>query len=348
MGDLPGPNRPELHILTTSMSAGKIASFGRGRFTLNDDPRLEQPAHRLLDIAADHVPVSLAVAASSACPPFFPSIKVDHATFGVAGHEFPHPHYLADGGVFDNLGIRKLMWLSGAVTPAFALYVVSDAQRAFTADHECEYGFLLSQAGRTVDLLMDRVSGFETEALLALAGVDRSRVVHCRLLDEVSGDRADALSAPAQSAVRNVRTDLDAFDPPEVNAVVRQGTAVARLRYDRNAVTPAAPTAPAVPWQPLPDADPNGITVAGVSRRRVGLWRRNHWASWAILGLALLYFVAIPGFLIGRNVVETLRANREAKLREEEEKAKAKAEVEQAKAEARLEAEKEARPAPHK
>ena len=343
LGDLPGPNRPELHILTTSMSAGKIASFGRGRFTLNDDPRLEQPAHRLLDIAADHVPVSLAVAASSACPPFFPSIKVDHATFGVASHEFPHPHYLADGGVFDNLGIRKLMWLSGAVKPAFALYVVSDAQRAFTADHECEYGFLLSQAGRTVDLLMDRVSGFETEALLARAGVDQSRVVHCRLLDEVSGDRADALSAPAQSAVRNVRTDLDAFDPPEVNAVVRQGTSVARLRYDQNAVTPAAPAAPTTPWQPLPTGDPNGVTVDGVSRRRVGLWRPAHAARWALLGLAVLYFVAVPGFLVGRNIVETRRANAEAELREQEEKEKKKAQDEKDAAEKKLREEQEAR-----
>jgi predicted acylesterase/phospholipase RssA len=156
-----GPPRPELHLLATSLTSGHLVSFGRGEMRFHCMPEPNQ-------FPASGLPVAFAVAASSAFPPLFAPVRVSSATLGAPRGLLPNDHYLSDGGVFDNLGIRKLLWLNQEEKISFDLVVVSDGQRASGLEFGKDYRYVWDRASRSADLLMDRVSRFETESIDAL------------------------------------------------------------------------------------------------------------------------------------------------------------------------------------
>src|SRR5262249_21326106 len=132
-------------------------------------------------IPADEVPVALAVTASSAFPPMFPPVRVDHETFGAARDVFRDRHYMTDGGVFDNLGIHRLLSLFKPEEEQLDTVVVSDAQRSLAPEYGHEYNLTLGRTTRCVDLMMDRVSWFETAAAREVIDRVKGRLLYCCL-----------------------------------------------------------------------------------------------------------------------------------------------------------------------
>ena len=152
--------------MATSFTTGHLVAFGDNRmqFVAAPGAPLPDPA----SIPAHDVPVALGVAASSAFPPLFPPVRVDHTTFGSDQSLFPNRHYLSDGGVFDNLGIRGLLWLFDG-HEALDTIVVSDAQRGLALEYGYEYNLTVGRTTRCVDLMMNRVSWFESAGALGQA-----------------------------------------------------------------------------------------------------------------------------------------------------------------------------------
>jgi predicted acylesterase/phospholipase RssA len=102
------PEKPQLHILATNLSEGCLCSFNRNGLLIVR----RRPGRRF---RIDHIhvglaTVSMAVAASSAFPGFFPPLELTGADVGANAGEFGRQAY-TDGGVFDNLGVRMFRCL---------------------------------------------------------------------------------------------------------------------------------------------------------------------------------------------------------------------------------------------
>ncbi|NOY40704.1 MAG: hypothetical protein GXP26_02545 [Planctomycetes bacterium] len=102
------PEHPQLHILATNVGEGSLCSFTRRGIILQTRSSNDQQGFKL--VQADLATVSMAVAASSAFPGFFPPLELTAWDVGATEGEFP-PHSFTDGAIFDNLGIRMFRWI---------------------------------------------------------------------------------------------------------------------------------------------------------------------------------------------------------------------------------------------
>jgi predicted acylesterase/phospholipase RssA len=316
MRDLALPDSPDLHLLATSFTTGHLVAFGGNEMRLLDAPTAAPGLPNPSAVAAHDVPVALAVAASSAFPPLFPPVRVDAATFGPDPDKWPQPHYLTDGGVFDNLGIRRLLWMfEGQRLDAV---VVSDAQRSLTREFTNEYLFAPGRTSRCVDLMMNRVSWFEN--LSAAEALERcqGRVLACRLTTRVEERHPFAPLTVHQDAVGTARTDLDDFTPDEIDAIVHHGYAVARAAAGAGG-PPAERAAGHKVWTPARADRParGGYTLRGIGRRKLGLFRPGHWASWALVLLAA-FWVLLPVAVIAYQRVEVVEAQKQAAVAQDQ------------------------------
>jgi predicted acylesterase/phospholipase RssA len=102
------PEKPALHILATNLSEGCLCSFNRNGLLMVH----RQPCNtiRLDRVHIGLATVSMAVAASSAFPGFFPPLELTGADVGATVGDFGRQAY-TDGGVFDNLGVRMFRCL---------------------------------------------------------------------------------------------------------------------------------------------------------------------------------------------------------------------------------------------
>jgi predicted acylesterase/phospholipase RssA len=102
------PERPQLHILATNLSEGRLCSFNRnGLLTVRPQPGR---TYRIERIHIGLGTVAMAVTASSAFPGFFPPLELTGTDVGANVGEFGRQAY-TDGGVFDNLGVRMFRYL---------------------------------------------------------------------------------------------------------------------------------------------------------------------------------------------------------------------------------------------
>ena len=102
------PIKPELHILCTNLSEGRLSSFTRSGLLLEE--RNKSGGMRMRNQRAGLATVPMAVAASSAFPGFFPPLELAAEDIGASEGEF-QTQYFTDGGVYDNLGIRMFRYL---------------------------------------------------------------------------------------------------------------------------------------------------------------------------------------------------------------------------------------------
>jgi predicted acylesterase/phospholipase RssA len=138
------PGRPQFHLLATSMTTGDLCSFTDDGLWTDSDNEVRHLPNRLL-------PISLAVAASSAFPPLFPPVEVTRTMLDASIAQFPHDKdYLTGGGVYDNLGIRKLLRLVIQKGKSFGLEVVSDASGGFDWKTGSSFSFIISRTVRGV------------------------------------------------------------------------------------------------------------------------------------------------------------------------------------------------------
>jgi predicted acylesterase/phospholipase RssA len=282
--DLSGSlSHPEFHILATSLTTGGVCKFTSEGFIHFDRGNQEKI------IRNSSLPLSIAVAASSAFPPLFPPVAISRELLNADSRDFDKTQYLTDGGVFDNLGLHELSRLAKqkAGTPWQSL-IVSDAGGNFDWTIGNRYAFIVSRNVRATDILMDRVSKLVPSAIS-----DRDLPLrHVYIGREVSqAEVPDALPPEVQRSVRNIRTDLDSFSMPEIRALIKHGYEVAR--FSLRACGLGLPLrGNALTWNRIADSqNPSRkqIEIEDAKRRRLRLFAIRDPATWLLVLLVLTW-----------------------------------------------------------
>ena len=218
------PETPQLHILATNLSEGRLCSFNRaGLWNI----RRERDGGFQIDrVSVGLATVSMAVAASSAFPGFFPPMLLTEEDVGATSGAFGRQSF-TDGGVFDNLGVRMFRFLAksaGEEQRPWDGVLVSDTGKPFEVQSNVEDVGMVRTAMRASDILMDRVWQLESETFRDSAGF-----LFARITDIVdSKEDATALHPEIQRQLANIRTDLDRFTPLEITSLVRHGYCIGR------------------------------------------------------------------------------------------------------------------------
>ncbi|WDF72307.1 patatin-like phospholipase family protein [Novosphingobium sp. KACC 22771] len=216
---------PHLHILATSFTSGDLCSFSETQFEVEPNPIARRsvvgsiapsagpnaPAQEPHRAHGGHVPLALAVAASSAFPPLFPPVRLTSAKLRHPKDTFFNDGILlSDGGVFDNLGYEKFALNNARASVKVGTLIVSNAGGSFRTSSEESYSDIISRNVRASDILMRRIGVTTNLAAAGLAGSETGPT----FLDVQIGDSfADRIIQPAtQESLRLVRTDLDKFD----------------------------------------------------------------------------------------------------------------------------------------
>ncbi|MGZ5229277.1 MAG: patatin-like phospholipase family protein, partial [Burkholderiales bacterium] len=215
---LTATGRPRLRILATNMVSGELYFFDAAGIHKIDAAGIVSQVG-----AAADLPIGVAVAASSAFPPFFPPVKLEPRKLGITGTRMRSVERFTDGGVFDNTGVRAALAVA-----ASGRLVVSDASAGFDQATDQAFRIVISRAIRSSDILMSRVSALEDEHLRRI----NPSFVSCNISDFITNNDLPGINvsggvqtqSPAvQKWIKNVRTDLDKFPMPLIQPIFRHG-----------------------------------------------------------------------------------------------------------------------------
>jgi predicted acylesterase/phospholipase RssA len=194
---------PDFYFLATDMTSGCPWAFCRDGIWMGGSQWTEIH-HETFSLGA-------AVAASAAFPPLFPPLPIGRK---IDRDILEHNHYLADGGVHDNLGIDAALhgpWGIGTSSQ----HVASNAERRFDKHDETALWLLHKRATRTTDILMTRASemrsGLLSDRQIQLANEIHDAAVHTKY------------PVAVQRLVRNIRTDLNRFSSDECQLLYFSG-----------------------------------------------------------------------------------------------------------------------------
>lgn len=315
IGDTVRPAGPTLHILSTSFRTGQLCSFSGSNFEI--ERRDDEP----LATGANHIPLSFAVAASSAFPPMFPPLVVtDEILANPFDDAFLNPILLSDGGVYDNLGIEKFRRIMDRKlklnqeqgrkqkTSTYpGTLIISNAGASFRASATRSYAGILSRNVRASDILMHRVGDNAEDWIKGLTSVNDTVVRLSTTVDD------GTLDVTVQQRLRMVRTDLDRFSPDFARLLIEHGERVACEELRTQGWTVAPPAAPASPQKADIDAL-HKLTGRAANRSfRSLVFDFRDWAPlltlWLIAGL-LLYgaYVLVDGYRDARREKEAAAA----------------------------------------
>lgn len=258
LAHLRGKGRPAIYLLATNQTDGTLCSFTkrglqeeRARdFDLDGNPTngfQDRRQNREFDCA--QFSLARAVAASSAFPGLFPPVLLTPENSGIPAEDLRHEAiYLTDGGVYDNLGLRKFHSLIDNGIADVEYVVVSDASAQFKIGTKAGLLEPLRTSMRAADILSKRIHDIE----LRYAAADKFKLVYIGKKVDPENN-CHALDPVHQSALRSIRTDLDKFSDLEVSALARHGYCSAQFRLkevirmsDGNNTFP--------PWDPMPNS----------------------------------------------------------------------------------------------
>lgn len=297
----PDRRPPKIHVLSTSFRTGELCSFSDDRFEI---VRRSPQGTKTVHVDAGHLPLALAVAASSAFPPLFPPIPLTNAMLGGSQDpEFAGTIHLSDGGVFDNLGLERACLPSDSRGRRTLL--VSNAGASFRTDPNNGFVSVLARNIRASDIMMRRAGDSTEDAASRLEGVD---YVSLRI-----GDPAEAapIKPEMRTRLRAVRTDLDRFDATLSSMLVDHGEEVASAALEAGGWIAKAPRRPLTVGRDQGELD--RVAERATKRRywSIALDFRD-WTTtpllWA-LGLAIL----VGGGLGGMSAWDERQAREEAR-----------------------------------
>ena len=257
---------PDLHLLATNLTLGCLCSFEADRIILY---RKEGPTELATSTLTDAVKVT----ASSAFPAFFPPVALTADDLGVDKEEYlPDIQYFTDGGVYDNLGIRRLQQLVQNTDPdpehRLSLLLVSDAGRPFGFDLTRTLPGIIKTAWRSNDIALARIGELDQRELSHVFDRQRSSAISVpsrfRILsiaDEVPfTPGGNTLPLNVQKLAKAIRTDLDCFTDQEIVFLVQHGYECARhvLTGLADECRTASPEHPLVRLMSGAQAVPNG------------------------------------------------------------------------------------------
>lgn len=151
------PDHPEFVINATNLQSGVLWRFTK-RFTWD---------WRVGKIVDPQLELAVAVAASSAFPPVLSPVRLqfsDGAYVPGSGANLQHPPFttdvfLADGGIYDNLGLEP-------VWKRYDTILVSDAGKAMAFDAKPKTDYLV-QCLRVLDVIQNQVHALRTRELVS-------------------------------------------------------------------------------------------------------------------------------------------------------------------------------------
>jgi len=224
-------DRPRIILQSVVLSTGHPCSFGRSGFMWYEPDARGYLQEREVSKQTSHLPVALAVAASSAFPPLFPPLRISRDLLHVGANELPHALFVTDGGVYDNLGIERPLWYyeaeklkASGPKDVLDAFLVSDAGGLFDWSLQ-SFSFSLPRNLRATEIMMKRV-GDLLDRWLSLRPAHT--FVRIRIDASVDDRLAGVVPAGAQRRVARIRTDLNAFTSLEAESLMRHGYAVAR------------------------------------------------------------------------------------------------------------------------
>lgn len=229
----PKPQAPKVTLLATGMKSGTLCSFTSEGLQIESTSDLDSD-HTL---QASTYPLSLATAASSAFPVFFPPLKISSDILRCpAQDEHLDEEFLSDGGVFDNSGIRKLAWMLSKHAPhrCFDAAIASDAGAPFKVEHSKKYHSLWRLLVRAPEVLMRRVADLEDENTGRGTVYKDVPLIKANIAQNLKANTGLCIHPVLQRHLASIRTDLDGFDVLEIRALVKHGYSVGRaqlLRY---------------------------------------------------------------------------------------------------------------------
>lgn len=208
-------NGPRIYFNSTNMATGNMFSFVAGGKGLSEIGEWELGFEPASDF-----PICKAVAASSAFPPVFPPLRLNHAEYPKTEVDFVT---LSDGGVYDNLGINPLVFKGNDLDYA----IVSDAGKPFSLDRTP------TEAGskvliESINILMEQVRGLQFKKLILSHQAESGPKPVWFSIDSEVGSGND-LDAPFASSIS---TNLKKLSNKEIEVLTRQGGNLleARLR----------------------------------------------------------------------------------------------------------------------
>lgn len=213
-------NGPRVYFNTTNLATGNLFFFVAG------GGLDEEMGDWELGVApASSFPISHAVAASSAFPPVFPPLRLDADVYPhAAAVEYVT---LADGGVYDNMGVNPLLRQKRA---NLDYVIVSDGGKPFAIDERpTESGAVVLRA--SLDIMMEQIRGLEFD-----------RIQHRHLASQgpkplwFSIDSVEGEGQPGDAAFASaIGTNLTRLSPAEMSVLTRHGGALLGSRIDRYA-----------------------------------------------------------------------------------------------------------------
>lgn len=275
------PEAPRLEILTTNLNQGALAYFSNGFLVPNDNA----PGN-----AKTPITVARAVMSSALFPGVFPTVKFDAENLMVDPDQFSSGQYFTDGGVFDNLGIRRFQTVLSQEGCEIDQVIVSDASGAFNWIVGTETLGQWKTALRSSEVFMKRLADLEKE----LAGGDQSDEFRFLRISDVT--EPGVLPDAVQRQVKHIRTDLDRFSFSEIRALVLHGYEVAARATEGWTDVPPEKM---VPWDPFPSLkkETEARWASQLRRSRFhpwGLFDRGDWPSYVypvLLLIAIAFFV---------------------------------------------------------
>lgn len=325
----PGKTRPVLNILTTNLTTATLCSFGTDGFRSEAAAATGRSPRARVHITAATPTLSFAVGASSAFPGMFSPLRLTAAELGKYDAALePAEQFITDGGVYDNLGIRKFLSDPEALGRLDRVFV-SNASLELKTGGGREHVGMIRTALRASDILSHRVHQLESSSMERLSG-DASAVkfipIHIREV-VTREEEPEALHENSQEWLRWLRTDLDRFSPFEIHCLVRHGWGAARKAL--RAVGIKELTTPA--WSPVPAADlpqhpmkQMKLLAKSVSRR-TRLFSLKDQVSW--MHAALLLILLGLGAWGYKARADHLQELSQAKLKAEADKKKAEEET---------------------
>jgi NTE family protein len=227
--DLPAPGEgPRFTIYATSLQTGRSVRLARGyladyRIGTYPDPQIQ---------------LAEAVAASAAFPPplcpvtlsLDPDRWVEASGAELFGEEYVKKHmYLADGGVYDNLGLERI-W------NRCSMVLVSDGGAPFQSDRRVlgSRWSLIARTKRTLDIMGDQVHALRTSRLMRdfqageRTGAYWGVATHIKDYDlQPAGKRAPMTQDSGLTAgLCRIRTRLNRFSAAEQGHLINWGYAL--------------------------------------------------------------------------------------------------------------------------
>ena len=233
------PTGPDFVIYATNMQTGRSFRFTR-----------DYVADYYLGINREAVySLATAVCASSAFPPVFSPIEIKAKPENwdkpkLVGH--PNLHrlqsdiVLADGGVYDNMGLQALL---GNVD----IVLVSDAGAPFEMEVSPRDNYL-SQLGRVRDILIDQTRALRKSWLIDEFDAKRRLGTYWGVATQIKDYKIPTLVKDSEvtAGLQNVATRLNAFDDRTQANLINWGYALCDAAL-RCYVDPALPAATKLP-----------------------------------------------------------------------------------------------------